>query len=242
MNALHSTVARCLAGALFTLGALAAAAQTEAPAGPDPMSQAAPADDARSALAAQRQAQTQVLDAAERACYARFFTTNCLLDVARSRRTMEHDIRRKEAALDAADRLQRAQDARLRLQEKWQQQTDRQNEIDPVAIEQTQRERRAEQEDKQREHAAKAAAAPSPASASASKSAPAPQTKPAPSPKTDTGPSADERAANQAAFDKKQADAQRRIAEREAERAKAAASGVPMPPPLPLPPPAPPAQ
>lgn len=232
----------------MVLAAVAAGAQTESAPAPDQVSQAAPADDARSALSAERQAKTQVLDAAERACYARFFTTNCLLDVARSRRAMQADLKRKEAALDAAERQQRAQDARLRLQEKLQQQTDRLNEIDPVAVEQAQREKRTAQEDKQREHAAKAAAVPASAAsaasapASAAKSAPAPQASSSKTPKADTGPSAEERAANQAAFDKKQAEAQRRIAEREAERAKAAASGVPPPPPLPLPPPAPPAQ
>ena len=117
MNAPFSTVVRALAGAVLVLAAVAAGAQTEAAPAPAQVSQAAPADDARSALSAEREAKTQVLDAAERACYARFFTTNCLLDVARSRRAMQADLKRKEAALDAAERQQRAQDARLRLQE-----------------------------------------------------------------------------------------------------------------------------
>jgi hypothetical protein len=228
--------------ALWALAAFAAVAQNEAP----PAS--VPDQDVRSALSAEREAQTRVLDAAERACYTRFFTTNCLLDVARSRRAMQADIRQKEAAINTAERQQRAHEAHLRLQEKLQLHTGQLQEIDPLAMERAQSDRRAAQEDKQREHAAKSPAAPAPAAGQAS--APAageateasPQAKPAKSPKTDTGPSAPERAANQAAFDKKQAQAQRRIAEREADRAKAAASGALPPPPLPLPPPAPPAQ
>jgi hypothetical protein len=229
---------RALAGAMLAFAALDAFAQIETLAEPDEVSVATPADKARNALSAERAAQTQALDAAERACYARFFTTNCLLGVARNRRAMQADIKRKEAALDAADRQQRAQDARLRLQDKLEQQADRLNEIDPVALEQAQREKRAELEGKQREHAAKAAMA-SASAASAATGGTTPQANPPKMPKVATGPSAEERAANQVAFDKKQAEAQRRLTERELERAKAAASGASAPPLLPLPPPAP---
>ncbi len=250
MSGALSALPRALGGTVLALAVFATAAQTEAP---TPTAAASPAvavptQDARSALIAEREAQTKLLDAAERACYARFFTTNCLLDVARSRRALQADLKRKEAALDTADRQQRAQDARLRLEEKLKQQANHRSEIDPVAIEQAQREKRAAQEDKQRDHAAKAAAVPASAAsaasapASAAKAAPEPQANPAKAPKADTGPSAQERAANQAAFDKKQGEAQRRITERAAARAKAAASGASAPATLPLPPPAPPAQ
>jgi Skp family chaperone for outer membrane proteins len=232
-----------LAGALWALAATGAAAQGDAP----PVGASAPAQDqdVRSALNAERAAQTQVLDAAERACYARFFTTNCLLDVARSRRAMQADIKQKEAALNAAERQQRAQEARLRVQEKQQQHSDPLDGIDPLAAEQAQGERRAAQETKQGEHAARGEAGklidPAPATVplQASQAEAVLPANPPKAAKTQVGPSAQERAANQAAFDKKQAEAQRRIREREAERAKAAASGALPPPSLPLPLPAP---
>jgi len=121
------------AGACFV--AFAVQAQTDtatAPsASPSPLAAQVPATDARGELHAEREAQTQRLDAAERACYLRFFTTQCLIDVARSRRAMQAESRHKEAALDVAERQQRAQEARRRLQEKFEDQTQRQNSSDP---------------------------------------------------------------------------------------------------------------
>ena len=212
----------------------------------------------RSALSAERERQTLVFDAAERACYARFFTSDCLNDVARSRRAMLADIQRKEAALNAADRQQRGQDELQRLQEKQQAHEAQLQAIDAAAIEQAQREKQAARDAKLREHASKAAPppsggstdAPSGGSTDAASGAQAPASQPAsPSkpPKQQTGPSEQERAANQAAFEKKQAQAQRRLAEREQARAKAAASAaasapasaVSAPRALPLPPPVP---
>ena len=212
----------------------------------------------RSALSAERERQTLVFDAAERACYARFFTSDCLNDVARSRRAMLADIQRKEAALNAADRQQRGQDELQRLQEKQQAHEAQLQAIDAAAIEQAQREKQAARDAKLREHASKAAPppsggstdAPSGGSTDAASGAQAPASQPAsPSkpPKQQTGLSEQERAANQAAFEKKQAQAQRRVAEREQARAKAAASAaasapasaVSAPRALPLPPPVP---
>ena len=208
----------------------------------------------RSALSAERERQTLVFDAAERACYARFFTSDCLNDVARSRRAMLADIQRKEAALNAADRQQRGQDELQRLQEKQQAHEAQLQAIDAAAIEQAQREKQAARDAKLREHASKAAPppsggstdAPSGGSTDAASGSQAPASQPAsPSkpPKQQTGPSEQERAANQAAFEKKQAQAQRRVAEREQARAKAAASApasaVSAPRALPLPPPVP---
>ena len=199
----------------------------------------APADDPRAVLRAEREAQTLRLDQAERACYGEFFTSNCLRDVARNRRTMLAEIKQKEAALEAADRLQRAQDADRRLQEKLREQAQRQNEIDPQAIDEAQREKQSAQEAKQQEHAARANAAVDPATSAASAPHGAVKSLPVPSPakpaKVDAGPSAAERAANQAAFDKKQAEAQRRMAER-AKGAASAASAASAARPLPLPP------
>ena len=54
-------------------------------------------------------------------------------------------------------------------------------------------------------------------------------------PKAESGPSAAERAANRAAFDKKQALAKQRLADREVERAKAASHPASAPRALPLP-------
>ena len=228
----------------------------------------------RSALSAERERQTLVFDAAERACYARFFTSDCLNDVARSRRAMLADIQRKEAALNAADRQQRGQDELQRLQEKQQAHEAQLQAIDAAAIEQAQREKQAARDAKLREHASKAAPPPSGGSteapsgsstgapsggstgapsggatdaasggstdAASGSQAPASQpASPSKPPKQQTGPSEQERAANQAAFEKKQAQAQRRVAEREQARAKAAASAVSAPRALPLPPPVP---
>jgi hypothetical protein len=196
----------------------------------------APADDPRTVLRAEREAQTLRLDQAERACYGQFFTSNCLRDVARNRRTLLADIKLKEAALDTADRLQRAQDADRRHQEKLREQAQRQNEIDPQVIGEAQREKLSAQEAKQQEHAARANTVVDPATGAASAPYTAVKSSPVPSPpkpaKIVGGPSAAERAANQAAFDRKQAEAQRRMAE----RAKGAASAASAAQPLPLPP------
>ena len=186
--------------------------------------------DPRDALSVERDAESLRLDGAERACYSRFFTSNCLRDVARSRRTMLSEIRHKEAALDAADRQQRAQDAERRMQEKLQAQADRQTQIDSQAIEESQRQKQTDLEAKQQEHATKSAtpagltaSAPSYAS-STSKSNPAPLPNAGKVPKTEPGPSPEGRAANRAVFEKKQADAAKRMAER-AQSAASAASG-----------------
>lgn len=196
----------------------------------------APADDPRAVLRGEREVQTLRLDQAERDCYGQFFTSNCLRDVARNRRTMLADIKRKEAALEASYRLQRAQDADRRLQEKLREQAQRQSEIDPQAIDAAQREKQSAQEAKQQEHAARANAAVDPATSAISAPHGAVKSLPLPSPakpaKVGAGPSAAERTANQAAFDKKQAEAQRRMAE----RAKGAASAASAARPLPLPP------
>ncbi len=190
----------------------------------------------RSALRAERERQTLGFDAAERACFERFFTSNCLGEVARSRRAMLADIKRQEAALDAADRQQRAQEELQQLKEKQQAHEAQLLAIDPAAIEKAQREKQTERDDKLREHAAKAAPAPSGGPSGAASDAPAsPQPSPARAPKLQTGPSDQERAANQAAFEKKQAQAQRRVTEREQARAKAAASAASAPRSLPVP-------
>ena len=186
-----------------------------------PIAAASTQEDPRLALLAEQANQAQQLDVLEKTCYAKFFTTNCLLDVARQRRSMVAEFQRKTTALDAADRQQRAQEARQRVQEKQQEQARRQQAIDPVAAEQAQQDKQAEIDAKQQAHADKAAAA--------SQSAPARESK------TGSGPSAAERAANQAAFDKKQAEIKQRLLEREAQRAKAAASAASAPRALPLP-------
>jgi len=201
----------------------------------------------RSALSAERERQNLVFDAAERACYERFFTSDCLNDVARSRRAMLADIKRKEAALDAADRQQRGQDELQRLKEKQEAHEAQLQALDAAAIEKAEREKQAERDAKLREHASKAIPPPSggskdapsgaPTDAASGAQAPASQpSSPSKPPKQQTGPSEQERAANQAAFEKKQAQAQRRLAEREQARAKAAASAASAPRALPLPP------
>jgi len=196
----------------------------------------AAADDPRAVLRAAREAQSLRLDQAERACYGQFFTSNCLRDVARNRRTMLADIQRKEAALDAADRLQRAQDADRRLQEKLRGEAQRQSDIDLQAIGQSQREKQSAHEAKQQEYAARANATVDAlqraASAPHSEEKSLPVRSPVKGPKVDAGPSAAERSANQAAFDKKQAEAQRRMAERAKGAASAASAARPLPLPL----------
>lgn len=192
----------------------------------------------RSALRAERERQMMDFDAAERACFERFFTSKCLGEVARSRRAMLADIKRQEAALDAADRQQRAKDELQQLKEKQQAHDAQLQVIDPAAIEDAQRDKKTQREDKLREHAAKAAPARdgAPSGAAGGAQAPAsPEPSPAGAPKLQTGPSDQARAANQAAFEKKQAEAQRRMTEREQARAKAAASAASAPRSLPVP-------
>ena len=205
-----------LLGAALSVVAAVACAQVQSapPSTPD--------EDPRGVLMAGQAAQTRQLDALEKACYARFFTTNCLLDVARQRRAMQADFQRKTAALDAADRQQRANEARQRGEDKQREQSQRQQALDPVAAEQAQQNKQADIDAKQQAHANKAAAAVEP--------------QPAKEPKAESGPGAAERAANRAAFDKKQALAKQRLADRDAQRAKAAASPASAPLPLPLPP------
>jgi len=241
MKTLGSGGARIFIG-WVCLGAVGLALAQEQPVAVSPVSDSDP----RAVLSAEREAQSLRLDQTERDCYARFLTSSCLREVARSRRAMQADIKRKEAALDAADRQQRAQDAQRRLQEKMQEQTQRQNDIDPRAIEESQRQKQSDQETKQREHAAKSASVPAPAASgvSAPSSAPKPPSVPLPSPvklpsppkapKADPGPSAPERAANQAVFEKRQAEAQRRLADRAQGAASAASAARSLP--LPLPP------
>ena len=183
---------------------------------------AASNEDPRGVLLADQAIQARDLDVQQQACYAQFFTTNCLLDVARQRRTMEADFKRKTAALDAADRQQRANEARQRVEDKQREQSQRQQALDPVAAEQAQQNKQADIDAKQQAHADKAAAALEP--------------QPAKEPKAESGPGAAERAANRAAFDKKQALAKQRLADRDAQRAKAAASPASAPRALPLPP------
>ena len=209
-------------GKAWMLGVVIATASMAASAQSPAVPAEAPIEDPRGALMAEQALQTQALDAQEKACYARFFTTNCLLDVARQRRSVVADFQRKTAALDAADRQKRAQEAQQRVQEKRQERAQRELTADPVAVEQAQRDKQAETGAKQQAHADKAAAALEP--------------HPVKEQKAEYGPRAAERAANRAAFDKKQALAKQRLAERELERAKAAASVASAPRPLPLPP------
>ncbi len=206
----------CLLGLALGVASLAVGAQTS------PIAVAATSVDPRSALMADQALQTQQMDALEKACYARFFTTNCLLDVARQRRNMVADFERRTAALDAADRQLRAQEASQRVQEKQQEQSQRQQATNPGSAAQAQQDKQAEIDAKQQAHADKSAAALEP--------------RPAKEPKAESGPNAAERAANRAAYDKKQTQIKQRLADRELERAKAAASAASAPRALPLPP------
>lgn len=169
--------------------------------------------DARSALRAERQQQSKALDAQEQACYQRFFTNTCIDEVARTRRAMLADLRRKEAALDAADRQQRAQEQIQRKKEKLQAHEAQLQSLDATEVDRAEREKQTERDAKLRNHAARAASA-SATPVSKGKASILP-----------SGPSAQERAANQAAFDKKQAESKRRLAER-ARAAAAAASAT----------------
>lgn len=200
------------------------------------------AESQRSALSAERERQTLGFETAERACYARFFTSDCLIDVARSRRAMLADIKRKEAALDAAGRQQRAQNELQQLKQKQLDRESQLNALDPAAIDRAQREKQQEREDKLRDHASKAASKPAADASDAVRVPPAMVPNPVKAPKSQSGPSDQEREANQAAYEKKQAEVQRRVAEREQARAKAAAndgSAMSVPRSLPLPAPKP---
>jgi len=202
-------------------------------------SENASAEAQRGALTLERERQALIFDAAERACYARFFTSDCLIEVARSRRAMLSDIKRKEASLDAAGRQQRAREERQQLLQKQQDSEAQMQALDPAVIERSQRERQSARDDKWRDHASKAAPVSASAASDAASDAPALSgaATPAKGPKLPSGPTEQERAANQAAYDKKQADVQRRVAAREQARAKAVQSAASVPRPLPLPPP-----
>jgi hypothetical protein len=157
------------------------------------------AQEQRNAIGAQRKEQAAVLDLAERACYERFATSTCLIDVARQRRAMLTTLQRREAALDTADRQWRAREQRKSLQARQDEAAAREQALDPQAIESTQQEKLDRQAEKVREHAAHADTAPAPA----------------PKSHADQGLTPEQRAANQAAFDRKQAEAARRLADRQ---------------------------
>ena len=157
------------------------------------------AQEERNAIGAQRKEQAAILGLAERACYERFATSSCLIDVARQRRAMLAKLQRQEAALDMADRQLRAQEQRKSLQTRQDDAAAREQALDPQAIESTQQEKLDRQAEKVREHAAQADTAPAPA----------------PKSHADQGLTPEQRAANQAAFDRKQAEAARRLSERQ---------------------------
>ncbi|MEI7514630.1 MAG: hypothetical protein WCK81_04515 [Betaproteobacteria bacterium] len=174
------------------------------------------AHDQRNAIGAQRKQQTAVYDLAERACYERFATSSCLIDVARQRRAMLADLQRQEALLDTADRQLRAQEQRKSLQARQDEAIAREQALDPLDIERSEQEKRDQQAEKVRQHAAQAQALPGAA---------------APAVRADQGLTPEQRAANQAAFDRKQAEAARRLAQRKQAGGQATSDDLPLPAP-----------
>ena len=172
------------------------------------------AQDQRNAIGAQRKEQGAVLDLAERACYERFATSSCLTDIARQRRAMLAALQRQEAALDTADRQLRAREQRKSLQARQDEAAAREQALDPQAIERAQQERLDQQAEKVRQHAAQADTAPAPA----------------PKSHADQGLTPEQRAANQSAFDRKQAEAARRLAERQRKAMQASDQSLPAAP------------
>lgn len=104
----------------------------------------------RTRIEAVRQEKTAAFDAQERSCLVRFAVTDCKNRIGVLRRQMLADLKRQEAALNDADRMQRAAEQEQRTREK-------QSGIDERRMESTERaqeqdERKAALQEKQRSH------------------------------------------------------------------------------------------
>ncbi len=116
----------------------------------DPTTNPADRDLERRRIETVRQEKMTALDAQEQACLSRFAVTDCQNRIGELRRKMLADFKRQEAALNDADRMQRATEQEQRTREK-------QSGVDERRIESAERaqeqdERKAALEEKQRNH------------------------------------------------------------------------------------------
>ncbi|MDZ7919253.1 hypothetical protein [Rhodoferax sp.] len=102
----------------------------------------------RQSISAERAAADVRFSSQEQACQGRFVVQACLDDVAAQRRTLERELKRREASLNAVDRQQAAQDQLQRSADKARDHQNRQTE--PTGD--VQPERVQAQEEKQRAH------------------------------------------------------------------------------------------
>jgi hypothetical protein len=194
-------------GLLGLLGALPLHAQE------DPMQGLTSASAEYQRIAAERSHENAVFDAREAACYGRFAVNGCLKEVQSRRRAMLADLKRQEASLHDAERLQKGAE-RLRASE--QKALERQEQdVEAGQSAANGQERLRAQQAKQAEHAA---------------FAPVPrESRELP---VSSGPTAKEQASQRESFAAKQAQAEKKrqeIARRLKEKSAKPVPGLPVP-------------
>jgi hypothetical protein len=170
----------------------------------------------RERISAQRQQETRRFDAMDADCKTRFAVNDCLGTAQSQRRAMLLELRRQEAILDDAERMQRGQEALRRTEQKAREREDRDAEAASSDGLQSQQERAKEQAEKQERHAE------IPMGAASGQKNPAAQ------------PSAGERAATRSAYEAKLTEAKNR--KQAAEKRASEKVGSQAPKALPVPP------
>lgn len=167
---------------------------------------------AQTPIDAERRALMATYEAQEQACGTRFFVTDCQNAVAAQRRKALAELKRREHELETAQRLQRAQDALLQIEQKHGDALARENQAsDPDA---TPEARRLRQADKQASHLKQAQQA---------------QRNPT-DPKVSPGPDAEQRQRNLQSYNAKKNDLQKRRDDREKRLKDHPNSGPSLPP------------
>jgi hypothetical protein len=165
-------------------------------------------------IAAERSRENAGFDAQEAGCYGRFAVNACLKEVQSRRRAMLADLKRQEASLHDAERLQKGAD-RLRASE--QKALDRQEQdVQAGQSAATVQQRLQAQQEKQAEHAASALPVPS-------------ENRELP---VSSGPSAKEQASQRERYAAKQAQAEKKrqeLARRLKEKGAKPVPGLPVP-------------
>jgi hypothetical protein len=137
---------RIIPVALLALAGIAAA-QSDAVQGLDSIARE------RERIATQRQQETGRFDAVDAECRTRFAVNDCLRSAQSQRRAMVLELRRQEAILDDAERMQRGQEALRRTEQKARERDERDGQAASSDGLKAQQERALEQADKQKRHA-----------------------------------------------------------------------------------------
>ncbi len=107
----------------------------------------------RDRIANQRQQETRRFDAMDAECTTRFAVNDCIRSTQSQRRAMLLELRRQEAILDDAERMQRGQEALRRTEQKAREREERDAQAAGADGLKAQQERLVEQADKQKRHA-----------------------------------------------------------------------------------------